>query len=144
MLNDSCPLPSGRDCSEESIDWDHFTKVLKQQWKLLWRERIDDKVRAEGIASKDFELLFIKKGMVVIATRDYRPPDFKEIIEKYDVPYEVRIKQRPHPSHGGWRKFIRKEILSKKRNRKQYKVHGNPKRNPQSSTSSRGWLHIRR
>jgi hypothetical protein len=27
---------------------------LKRQWKVMWRQRIDDRVRAEGIAEKDY------------------------------------------------------------------------------------------
>jgi len=27
---------------------------LRSEWKRLWTERVDDKVRAEGIASSDF------------------------------------------------------------------------------------------
>ena len=51
----SCPLPSGRDCIADAGDWKSFVGVLRCQWRLLWKERIDDKVRAEGIARKDFE-----------------------------------------------------------------------------------------
>ena len=34
---------------------------LKSQWKDMWQERIDDKVRAEGIADKDYSMLFVEQ-----------------------------------------------------------------------------------
>ena len=51
---------------------------LKTRWKMLWRERIDDKIRAEGIAKQDYSKLFVARGLVVIATRNYKPMDFVE------------------------------------------------------------------
>ena len=58
-MTESYPLPSGRDPIADAVEWNGFVEELKRQWRLLWRERIDDKVRAEGISSKDFELLFV-------------------------------------------------------------------------------------
>ena len=53
---------------------------LKAQYKTLWWERIDDKVRAEGIANRDYSMLFVEKGTVIFATRDFKPLNFKEIL----------------------------------------------------------------
>ena len=50
---------------------------------MLWRDRIDDRVRAEGIADKDYSMLFVEGGLVVVATRDYKPLNFREIMENY-------------------------------------------------------------
>ncbi|MDH5462463.1 MAG: hypothetical protein OEX09_09630, partial [Candidatus Bathyarchaeota archaeon] len=57
-------------------EWREFVQELKQRWRILWRHRIDDKVRAEGIASKDYDLLFVDRGTVIVATKDYKPPKF--------------------------------------------------------------------
>jgi hypothetical protein len=35
---------------------------IKVQWKSLWHERVDDKVRAEGIANGDYTKLYVEKG----------------------------------------------------------------------------------
>jgi len=55
-MTESGPLPSGRDGVAGAVEWKGFVEELKRQWQLLWRERVDDKMRAEGVASSDFEL----------------------------------------------------------------------------------------
>ena len=54
---------------------------VRAEWRLLWRNRIDDKVRAEGIANRDYSLLFVDRGTVIVATKDFKPLNFKEILE---------------------------------------------------------------
>lgn len=145
-MTESCPLPSGRDWIAIALEWKSFVEELKRQWSLLWRERIDDKVRAEGIASKDFNLLFVDKGMVVVATRNYRPPIFREIVEKYDLPYDAQSRVvQPPPSVGGWGKFVRNNIVGKKR-AGQYstsKRRNSSFKGQQLKKGGRGWLHFR-
>ncbi len=34
---------------------------VKEEWRLLWRGRIDDKVRAEGVADRSFPLLAVER-----------------------------------------------------------------------------------
>ena len=145
-MEDSCPPPSGRDCTAGVIDWKGFVEELRQQWTTLWRERIDDKVRAEGIADKNFELLFVDKGTVIMATRRYKPLEFKEILEEYEAPYEVKVKEeRPLPHVGGWRKFGR-QIATRARSRRKLWLEDNSKRrrngNLQLKKGGRGWLHL--
>ncbi len=53
---------------------------IKEEWRLLWLSRIDDKVRAEGIANRDYSLLFVEQGTVIVATRDFKPVSLKEIL----------------------------------------------------------------
>ncbi|UCE95190.1 MAG: hypothetical protein JSV51_05495 [Candidatus Bathyarchaeota archaeon] len=154
-MSESCPLPSGRDCIastpvQGAMEWESFVKELRRQWGLLWRMRIDDKVRAEGIASIDFELLFIDRGTVIIATKCYKYLDFKEILDQYEAPYEVRIKQeKPLPNVGGWRKFGKKMSSSRKKvNKRRMRTYSenrtkNKKRNLQLKKGGRGWLHFR-
>jgi len=80
----------------------------------MWRERIDDKVKAEGIANRDYSMLFVDRGTVIIATRDYKPLNFREIVEYYKIP-EIDKFVQPHPFVGGWRKFIRTTIAVQKK-----------------------------
>ena len=145
-MTKSCPLPSGRDCIASAVEWKGFVEELRRQWKLLWRERIDDKVRAEGISCRDFELLFVDRGMVVVATRDYKPPVFREIVEQYDLPYTEKAQAiQPNPSVGGWRKFARKHVVGQKRTR-QWRAENERKKSlkrQQLKKGGRGWLHVR-
>jgi len=109
----------------------------------MWRERIDDKLLAEGIANKDYSILFVDRGTVIIATRDYKPLNFREIVESYKIPYPERIIQ-PHPSVGGWGKFIRTVITNRKakkrRRHREYAEDAN-RRGQQLKKGGRGWLH---
>jgi hypothetical protein len=143
--SDSHPLPSGRDRLElSSVErWREFVKFLKLQWKQMWRERIDDKFLAEGIANKDYSLLFVDQGTIIIATRDYKPLSFKEIVESYKVPYMEKVIQ-PHPSVGGWGKFIRTVIRNQKiqkQNRRQ-QAFKHKREKQQLKKGGRGWLHL--
>ena len=146
----SCPLPSGRDCIADAGDWKSFVGVLRCQWRLLWKERIDDKVRAEGIARKDFELLFLDQGTVITATRFFKAPAFRKILEKYEAPYEVKVKQeRPPPSVGGWRKFGREIAASQRKKsdgrRRMWPIiegKDGKGRNQPLKKGGRGWLHF--
>ncbi len=151
MMTVSCPLPSGGDFVARASDWKAFVDELKRQWLLLWRERIDDKVRAEGIASKDFELLFVDRGTVIAATRLFEPLNFKKILEQYETPYEFKAKEeRPSPHVGGWRKFGKRiatmRSISERRHRRSL---ARDDRTPSKSQSlqlkkgGRGWLHIK-
>ena len=148
-MTESCPLPSGRDCAAEAVDWKGFVEDIKQQWRLMWRERIDDKLRAEGIADKNFELLFVDRGTVIIATRCFKQLEFREILEAYEAPYEVKLKEdQPSPHVGGWRKFG-KDIAAKRRleNVKRRMLVRDElekrKKRQQLKKGGRGWLHIR-
>lgn len=147
LMTESCPLPSGRDCIAGAGEWKGFVEELKRQWQLLWRERLDDKVRAEGVASNDFELLFVDRGTVIIATRFYKQLEFKEILEEYEAPYEVKVKQEtPSPSVGGWRKFGREMAARRGSARKTGSWPFDGKSKParqQLKKGGRGWLHVR-
>jgi len=129
----------------ETLDeWKKFMEDLKNEWKVLWRDRIDDKVRAEGIANQDYSRLFVVRGTIIIATRDYKPPDFIEILEQHNPPDAERLIP-PNPSIGGWKKFIR-SVLSKQ---KHYTARGRPtptepdrRKGQQLKKGGRGWLHF--
>jgi hypothetical protein len=117
---------------------------VKVEWKMLWRSRIDDKVRAEGIASKDYSLLFVERGTVIVATRDFKPMSLKEILFSHKILNVERVVS-PHPSVGGWGKFARTVLNKQRRARKWEKPlpRRNCKKKLQLKKGGRGWLHIR-
>ena len=123
-----------------------FVEELKQQWKTLWRERIDDEVRAEGISSKDYSELFIERGTVIIATRKFKPPDFYDIVQTHLSLGQSNIDSVfPNPRTGGWGKFVR-NVLSKQhssvRRRRGGFVETDRKVGQQLKKCGRGWLHF--
>jgi len=115
---------------------------VKVAWKLLWHSRIDDKVRAEGIASQDYSLLFVERGTVIVATRDFKPLSLKEILLLHRIQNVERVVP-PHPSVGGWGKFARTVLNKQKRARRWEKPvpRRNRKKNLQVKKGGRGWLH---
>lgn len=129
----------------ESNEWKEqklFTEELKHQWQLLWRERIDDKVRAEGIAGKDFNLLFVERGTIIIATRDFQLLDFRQILQQHNL---IRSEDTvfPNPSTGGWGKFAR-EVFGKNSKTKRRTHYEKPKGSSGPlKKCGRGWLHVR-
>jgi hypothetical protein len=121
-----------------------IVEELKEQWKKLWGERIDDKVRAEGIANEDFSKLFVDKGEVIFATRNFKPLDFKEILELHKL-HDVDRFVPPPQSVGGWGKFIRTVIASQKAPRRTRRPNPDldrKKERQQLKKGGRGWLHI--
>jgi len=109
----------------------------------LWRNRIDDKVRAEGIANQDYSNLFVEQGTVIVATRDYKPPDFVEILQRH-VSSDAEKLVPPDPAVGGWGKFIRSAISKRKSvARKRAPPEPDRKRDQQLKKGGRGWLHFR-
>ena len=114
-----------------------FIDELKKEWRVLWRDRIDDRVRAEGVASQDYPGLYVERGLVVVATRDYKPLDFLEILRRHNlVP--------PRASVGGWGKFIRDFIRKQRRFTRREPVSSKPERKgkQQRKKGGRGWLHL--
>ena len=127
----------------ENAEWVEFRGRLKEEWKSLWRERIDDKFRGEGIAIRDYDMLFMDRGTVIFASRDARLPSFHEILEMWapeDMPWAVS----PHPSVGGWGKFIRTELKKGPRSRaRAHKRQSKRKSGKQQlKKGGKGWLHI--
>ena len=142
-MHDSRPLPSGRDYIVELSGLKEFVDELRVQWKLLWRNRIDDKVRAEGIANQDYSKLFVEQGTVIIATRDYKPPDFIEILQQHMSP-EAEKTVSPSPAVGGWGRFIRTAIGKQKHlTRRRTPPKSYRKKDQQTKKGGRGWLHYR-
>ena len=120
-----------------------FVDELKVEWKKLWRERLDDKVRAEGIAVNEYSALFVDKGTIIHATRDFKTLNFKDILDEYNVQNSERYIP-PDPNVGGWSKFV-KENITQKQSKKQklaefYQQENKGKK--QQKQNGRGWLHI--
>jgi len=120
-----------------------FVDELRVQWKLLWRDRIDDKVKAEGIANQDYSKLFVERGTVIVATRDCKPPDFVEILQKH-ISFDAERIVPPNPAVGGWGKFVR-NVLNKQKGSTRRPVPPKPdcKKDQQLKKGGRGWLHFK-
>jgi hypothetical protein len=121
-----------------------FAEELKEHWKTLWRERIDDKVRAEGIANQDYSMLFVEKGTVIFATRDFKPLNFRNILEQHKLVDANRVIP-PNPYVGGWRKFIRTVVTSQRssnRIKETRQYLDSKKRQHHLKKGGRGWLHF--
>ena len=139
----SYPLLSGRDFVKVSENQKQLVEELKTEWKKLWQERLDDKVRAEGIAVNDYGNLFIDKGTIIHATRDFKSLSFKEILEQHEVLNAERFIP-PDPHVGGWGKFVKNNITNP-----QIKANKLHEYYPQEKTEKqqlkkkgRGWLHV--
>lgn len=88
-------------------------KYLKQEWKELWNQKIDDRWRSEAIARREYAVLFVDQGDVVWATRDFRPLQFYDILDHHEKTSGERL--RPiDPNIGGWGKFIKNEVSKQK------------------------------
>ena len=120
-----------------------FVEELRTEWKRLWIERIDDKVRAEGVAVDDYTSLFIDKGTVIHATRNFKALNFKDILEQHQV-LNVERYIPPDPHVGGWNKFA-KEKIAVDRNRKNERFAKSlvleKSDKIQMKKNGRGWLH---
>lgn len=125
-----------------SIKQKEFVEELRVEWKRLWRERIDDKVRAEGIAINDYNQLFVDKGTIIHATRDFKALNFKEILEEHKVQNAERYIP-PDPHVGGWAKFVKMNITSQKSQQERQRPDSEvEKRKQQFKKNGRGWLQI--
>jgi len=128
-----------------SLQWRDFIQNLKKQWKTLWRDRIDDKLRAEGIARDDYPLLFVDKGTVIVATKKCKPPDFLEILRRHAQPTRVIQATQIGPSSSGWGKFIRTVVKAESRlSRRMRPPLLERKRGEnlqQKKKGGRGWIH---
>ena len=75
-----------------------------------------------------------------MATKDYKPLVFHEILEKY-IPKNIRHRINPPPAVGGVGKFIRDKIKKQKipmsKQLKKVKKNGSQQR----KHGGRGWLH---
>ena len=119
-----------------------MVEEIKVQWKDLWQERVDDKVRAEGVATNDYSKLFVDRGTIIHATRNFKLLSFRDILEQNQIQNSDRLVP-PSPLVGGWTKFIRTSItcpkLGRKRRALDYVEPVKVKQQPKQG--GRGWLH---
>lgn len=116
---------------------------LRLQWKKLWQERVNDKVRAEGVATADYSDLFVEKGTIIHATRNFKTLSFKEILEQHQINNAERFIP-PDPQVGGWTKFIKTDMKKKQsqKHRRAESYHYESKLEKQQlKKGGRGWLH---
>lgn len=118
-------------------------EAIKKEWKLLWSGRIEDKVRAEGIAKESFSLLSVERGTVIVASRNVAPLDLREVLRAQRV-QNVDAVLGPRPSVGGWRKFAKSTLNKQSRVRKHVyeDVKGGCRcKGLPAKQGGRGWLH---
>ncbi len=123
--------------------------ALRVEWKKLWSEKLNDKVRAEGIASSDYAKLFLDQGTIIHATRDFKVLNFKDILEQHQIANPDRYVP-PDPSVGGWGSFIRKTISPHDKPARIKNVRAaifkdemeREKERQQGKKGGRGWLHV--
>ena len=127
----------------ESLVDEGVVEEIKEQWKRLWKERIDDRVRAEGVACEDYDRLFVERGTVVLATRDFKLLTLKDILELHKVANVERVLPA-NPNVGGWGKFVRTHISSRKPTvrRTVREFQFDEKKPQQLKKGGRGWLHV--
>ena len=121
---------------------DEFRAKLKMEWACLWRERFDDKTRAEGVSVREYHFLFMSHGDVIFASRDAKAASFSEVLEYWGSQGFV---YSPDPAVGGWGKFIRTELNKQphKRAREFNKSQEKKcKSTGQLKKGGRGWLHL--
>ncbi|HUW47493.1 MAG TPA: hypothetical protein VMW36_01960 [Patescibacteria group bacterium] len=140
----SCPLQSWRDCLTEVLDEKNVVEELKTEWKRLWRERFDDRVRAEGIAKDDYSELFVERGTVILATRNFKLLSFRDVLERHGI-IDVHKYVSPYPRVGGWGKFVRASIASQKAGKPVKRAASyvaEPKVKQHLKKGGRGWVHV--
>jgi len=126
-----------------SLSQKEMVESLRIQWKQLWQDRVDDKVRAEGVATADYCDLFVDKGTIIHATRNFKALNFREILEQHQVPNVDRFTP-PDPHVGGWTKFIKVNIRNQNPRRKrriELYCDENKREKQQPKKGGRGWLH---
>ena len=108
----------------------------------MWRERFDDRVRAEGISTKDYSLIFMGRGDVVFASRQAKLPNLSEVMDYWASEGKIYA---PSPSEGGWGRFIRtyvqRDAHSRARKFREQVVE-EKKAGSQLKKCGRGWLHL--
>lgn len=100
-----------------------FRRWLKIEWADLWKSKFDDEIISEGISVKDYSLLDVDRGEIIHASRDYKPLNFREILEK-KLGGEVTERVDVDPNVGGWKKFAREQLplREKKTAREAHKI----------------------
>jgi hypothetical protein len=137
-------LLSGRDCVTEVLEEKNAVEELKVEWKRLWRERFDDRVRAEGVAKDDYSELFVERGTVILATRNFKLLSFRDVLKAHGI-VDVQKFVGPDRRVGGWGKFVRANIASQKAGKPVKRADSyvaEPKVKQHLKKGGRGWMHV--
>jgi hypothetical protein len=128
----------------EVLDEKNVVEELKAEWKRLWRERFDDRVRAEGIANEDYSQVFVERGTVILATRNFKLMNFRDVLERHGI-IDVHKYVSPDPRVGGWGKFVRANITAQnsgKPVKRAASYVAEPKEKQHLKKGGRGWVHL--
>jgi hypothetical protein len=122
-----------------------FIEDLRREWRAMWEERLDDRMRAESVAAKDYPELSVQKGLIIMATRDFRPLDFNDVISQYLHKQDIQIHVPPNPEVGGWGRFAR-EVLATQNHRRNRRatlddIEPHNAKTRLRKKGGRGWLH---
>ncbi len=123
-----------------------LVEALKTQWRLMWSERFDDKVVAEGVSSNDYDILQVERGLIIHATREFKALNFKDIVHQRIIENPERYLQ-PDVHVGGWNKFIKTEITASRSQKYKKNASHISEKSPSKQASQqptkggRGWLH---
>ena len=137
--------PKTSTCESKAQAQKKLVEELKAQWKLLWSERFEDKLRAEGVSVDEYIALSVEQGTVIHATKDFKALNFKEILQKHLIENPDRY-IAPEVNVGGWKKFIKTEINHSNQHARSRAVNSGDKKvrkrtGQQSKKGGRGWLH---
>jgi hypothetical protein len=125
------------------MDQKKLVAELKTEWKKLWNDRFDDKIRAEGVAIHDYSTIYVDIGTVIHATRDYKALDFKDVLQQYKIENPEKYSY-PRPAVGGWNKFIKTKITKQqpyKNKCSDFFLAEKATKRQQPKKGGRGWLH---
>jgi hypothetical protein len=127
------------DIESSTSSADSLTDEIRGQWRRMWRERVDDRVRAEGIAAQDYDKLFVERGTVVLATRNFKFLTLRGILEQHKiVNVDPFVQANPHT--GGWKRFGRANAYRRLNALPEPKTEVDNSR--QLKKGGRGWLHL--
>jgi hypothetical protein len=130
------------DCIALSLVQKELVEELKVEWKSLWHDRVDDKVRAEGVANSDYLKLDVEKGTIIHASRDFKALNFREILEHHQIDNAGRYVS-PNPHVGGWAKFIKTNGTTYRSEiKRQMPLKIVEKKKVHVKNCRKGWLHM--
>ncbi len=125
---------------DKRVERDNFLTDVRSEWCSMWKDRFDDKTRAESVAINKYPLIMVDHGQIVSATRDAKTPTYREIVDYWTAKGKA---YSPPPTLGGWRKFAREKLrkareqeMTDRKNRKRAGGSQQP-----SKKGGRGWLH---
>ncbi len=86
--------------------------------------------------------MFIDKGTIIHANRDFKALNFKEILEQYEV-LNAEKYLPPNSDVGGWGKFVKNNIINQKPKTRELEalLPQVKKDKQQLKKKGRGWLH---